>query len=210
MGKPTLRQHAYGSIQGWIENGQLVKGTMTSEVQLCRSLDMSRTPVRAALQQLELEGYLRIVSKHGVLILDSSSQRVSDLLELIVSLSLFAVGSLWISEQQEDLIHFSEQKEDVFQKLLNSQEGTEKEFIQFEYELLRDLLALCHNAELEHLFQTVTRRLFWQHNEKRWHTLYRLNTQKHVNMLILSTAKGPEPFREAIFSYISSLKRTWI
>ncbi|MDG0809910.1 GntR family transcriptional regulator [Cohnella rhizosphaerae] len=91
MGKPTLRQQAYARILEMIETGECPMGSVTSEVQLGRRLDMSRTPVRAALQQLELEGYVRIASKHGVLILDSSSQRVGDLLELIAAMALFAV-----------------------------------------------------------------------------------------------------------------------
>ncbi|BBH23043.1 hypothetical protein Back11_43880 [Paenibacillus baekrokdamisoli] len=209
MGTPTLRQQAYVMIHEWIVTGKLPKGTVTSEVQISRSLDMSRTPVRAALQQLELEGYLRIVSKHGILILDSSSQRVSDLLELIASLELFAVNSIWISMQQEDLIAYSNNKKEAFQVLLRSEGNNGAALIQFEYDMLLEILTLCHNTEMLTLFRNVTARLFWALNEKRWHTPYHLETRSHVQELILSLGISADHFRTALFVYIQHLKQTW-
>ena len=88
----TLRDEAYTRIRAWIESGELAKGAVTSEAKLCARLDMSRTPIRAALQRLELEGYVRIVPKHGVLVLDASAERVGDALDLAAALLLVAAG----------------------------------------------------------------------------------------------------------------------
>ena len=207
--KSTLRERAYEQIFCWIVDGQLQQGIVTSEVELSKLLDMSRTPVRSALQQLELEGYVRVVPKHGVLILDSSAQRVGDLLEVIASLLLFAINRLWMSDRQEELFRFSEQRSSAFHLLCDSDEASSPALVQFELELLRDLLDLAHNLESIRIFQNAADRLFWHRNDGRWHSPHQHDTKKQVVELILALAQRPEKFRDTLFAYLYSLKRTW-
>jgi DNA-binding GntR family transcriptional regulator len=48
----------YDSLRGLIVRGQLVPGARIPEVEVAARLGVSRTPVRAALQRLEQEGYV--------------------------------------------------------------------------------------------------------------------------------------------------------
>lgn len=48
----------YDSLRGLIVRGQLAPGTRIPEVEVAKRLGVSRTPVRAALQRLEQEGYV--------------------------------------------------------------------------------------------------------------------------------------------------------
>ncbi|CAI6067319.1 GntR family transcriptional regulator [Cohnella sp. JJ-181] len=209
MGNPSLRQQAYARILAMIENGECPKGSVTSEVQLGRMLDMSRTPVRAALQQLELEGYVRIASKHGVLILDSSSQRVSDLLELIASMALFAVSAA-IPARQELLLAWSRGMSEAYRALIGADPEDVGALAAFEYELLSRLIMLCNNSEMTKAYQTAASRLFWQQNVGRWKAPYAARTREQVAELIEAAARGPESFREALFDYLHTLKLTWL
>ncbi|MEK0312555.1 GntR family transcriptional regulator [Cohnella sp. 56] len=208
MGKPTLRQQAYARILHMIETGECPKGSVTSEVQLGRLLDMSRTPVRAALQQLELEGYVRIASKHGVLILDSSSQRVGDLLELIGSMALFAVSAAFPAGQ-ETLPTWSRGMSEAYGALSARDPADIGALAAFEYELLNGLILRCNNSEMTKAFQTYAARLFWHRNVGRWQAPYAGRTRVQVAKLIEAVAAGPEPFREALFDYLHTLKLTW-
>ncbi|SFA81846.1 DNA-binding transcriptional regulator, GntR family [Cohnella sp. OV330] len=208
MGKPTLRQQAYARILDMIETGECPKGSVTSEVQLGRQLDMSRTPIRAALQQLELEGYVRIASKHGVLILDSSSQRVGDLLELIGSMALFAVGAAFPAGP-EVLRAWSRGMSEAYRTLNDGDPEDIGALVAFEYELLNGLILRCNNSEMTKAFQTYASRLFWHRNVARWQAPYSGRTRVQVAKLIAAVAAGPEPFREALFDYLHTLKLTW-
>ena len=50
---------AYETIRDQIMFGELLAGTKLVELDLAERLDMSRTPIRDALRQLELEGLVR-------------------------------------------------------------------------------------------------------------------------------------------------------
>lgn len=209
MGKPTLRQQAYARILDMIETGECPKGSVTSEVQLGRRLDMSRTPIRAALQQLELEGYVRIASKHGVLILDSSSQRVGDLLELIASMALFAVSAV-SPAGKESLRAWAREMSEAYSAVSNGGPEDFGALAAFEYELLNGLILRCNNSEMTKAFQTYASRLFWHRNIRRWQAPHAGRTRVQVAKLIEAVSAGPEPFREALFDYLHTLKLTWL
>ena len=208
MSRPSLRQQAYTQILAMIENGDLSKGAVTSEVHLSQVLDMSRTPVRAALQQLELEGYVRIASKHGVLILDSSSQRVGDLLDFIASMALFCVSAAFLSKAKE-LRDLSQEMIEAYQSHRSANPFKVQALIDFEYELIKRLIKLSNNNEMEKSYQTLISRLFWKQNEGRWRAPYSLQTNENIETLIKSISTDFESFRFALLDYIRTLKLTW-
>lgn len=53
-----LEVDAYNAIKKMILDGELASGTVISEAELCKKLEMSRTPVRVALNRLDIEGYI--------------------------------------------------------------------------------------------------------------------------------------------------------
>ena len=208
MSMPSLRQQAYDRILAMIENAELPRGAVSSEVALAQKLDMSRTPVRAALQQLELEGYVRIVSKHGVLILDLSSQRVGDLLEIIASLAMFSVSVVHASKANE-LKDISTGMMERFQSLKSAIPLDCSALIAFEYDLIKNLISLCSNNEMSKSYQNSASRLFWNQNDRRWLAPYSYQTIEQVENLIRSIGLEFETYRHALFEYLRTLKMTW-
>lgn len=208
MASPNLREQAYARILAMIENGDIPKGGVTSEIGLAEKLDMSRTPVRAALQQLELEGYVRIVSKHGVLILDSSSQRVGDLLDIMASLALFSVSNAHFSKPKE-LHDISLDMIEAFHTLKNANTLYPNALIAFEHALLHRFLLLSNNNEMAKSFQSSTSRLFWNQNTRRWLAPYDNQTTEKVEALIHAVGMDFNNFRLALFDYVRLLKLTW-
>ncbi|WNQ13958.1 GntR family transcriptional regulator [Paenibacillus aurantius] len=209
MRTPSLRHHAYQSIHQWIVSGQLPKGTSTSEGALSSMLDMSRTPVRAALQQLEQEGYVRIAPKHGVIILDSSSQRVSDLLEILISLVLFSVHAAWELKHQE-LLEYSSKQLQSFRVLLNLDTVDADSLVIFEYGYMLGLIRIGRNEEMSVQFQNTASRVFWSANNKRWKAPYQAETTHAIGQLLMAIPIGLGAFRESLFLYLQIIKRTWL
>ncbi|NEU32187.1 GntR family transcriptional regulator [bacterium LRH843] len=204
--KKSLREQAYEIIHHWIVTGKLPKRQATSELQLSSMLDMSRTPIRSALQQLEHEGYVKIAPKHGVIILDSSAQRVGDLLDLLISLVLFSVTVVWEARHQE-LIECTTTLSESFQK---TEEHNPNDCIQYEFDMLHIFIQLSQNEEMDKLFLQTTSRLFWSNNCKRWKAPNHIETKNTLQQLIHSVPKGVEPFREQLFLYLKILKQTWL
>ncbi|SDY02352.1 GntR family transcriptional regulator [Paenibacillus sp. CF384] len=235
MPRQSLRDEAYHIIYEQIIGGALAKGAVTSEVQLSRQLDMSRTPVRAALQQLENEGFLRIIPKHGVLVLDSSAQRVGDLLELLTALLLYAVTSVRLRDEaalgdlSRQLVHELESLLAASDELSLEISGGyspaleiacdhrpalepagELALCQFEYDFVSRVIALSHNQEMQQTLANSASRLFWAGNKKRWIAPYRLEMGDTLHSLLSRLTADTDSFIEAMNKYLHMLKKTWI
>lgn len=76
--KPLSRR-AYEAIFAAIQDGQLSPGSLVRETDLTEWLEMSRTPLRDALQRLEAQGLLRLQSHRGILISTLDRPAVTEL-----------------------------------------------------------------------------------------------------------------------------------
>lgn len=212
MKELSLRELAYENIRAWIHSQVLQKGSVTSEVQLSHKLDMSRTPVRAALQQLEIEGYLRIIPKHGILILESSAQRVGDLLDLIFSMMLF---SFEFNRQfnPQSLRELNPYIEEFTHTLSDKREQFVPEPVTLslmELKLFQKLVSLSRNIELERLFEQSVERLYWLGNVRRWKPPYRIETEASLIPLLMALIDNSDEFRIRLLVYLQTLKKTWV
>jgi DNA-binding GntR family transcriptional regulator len=74
-----LSLRAYDAIFAAIQSGRLTPGSRVREAELTAWLEMSRTPLRDALQRLEREGLLSLQSHRGVQILQLDRQAIIEL-----------------------------------------------------------------------------------------------------------------------------------
>lgn len=65
---------AYERVREMILSGQLAPGSVVTEAELVRKLEMSRTPVREALHRLETAGYLRSARDVGYVVIELSER----------------------------------------------------------------------------------------------------------------------------------------
>ncbi|SHN34811.1 GntR family transcriptional regulator [Gracilibacillus kekensis] len=77
--KQSLHTHIKNELLSRIKNSTFQKGEkIPTELELCKEFDVSRTTVRAALNQLTLEGYLERVQGRGTFVADKKvSQTLS-------------------------------------------------------------------------------------------------------------------------------------
>ncbi|VAX38775.1 Transcriptional regulator, GntR family [hydrothermal vent metagenome] len=64
----SLRKKAYTHIRKKLILGQLPAGTQLSEPEIAKELGMSRTPVREALHQMEMEGLVKCYPRLGTVV----------------------------------------------------------------------------------------------------------------------------------------------
>ncbi|NBD24007.1 GntR family transcriptional regulator [Paenibacillus glycinis] len=210
MSQRSLRDQAYHSIYAQIVAGTLAHGTVTSEVQLGSQLDMSRTPVRAALQRLETEGFVRIIPKHGVLVLDASARRTGDLLELIAAMLLFAViGARRLDP--ESLSGLSMELGAELQARLDAGSlGDGPEGLgSFELAALSRIIALGHNREMDDTLTRTAARLLWTTAARRWAAPHRGEMAAVMRSLLDGLPEPIEAFQDALLRYLHILKKTW-
>lgn len=205
MNRPSLRTIAYEAILASIVSGQMPEGAVTSEIELARRLDMSRTPIRAALQQLEMEGFVRIAPKHGILIIPLSAERVSDLLETWLALVSF------VYEQHKRMRPAKiADVASIFLRCIEDAAGeTAQAAAKVEGEMWLQWVSLAHNEEIIRLFRTTTARLRWHRNDRRWRSPHRIETEPCLKNLLAATTSSPETGAPDFFSYLHILKKTW-
>ncbi len=77
-GNPT-RTHVFKELERAIFDGALSPGTILTEVKLSTELGVSRTPVREALMQLELEGLVKTIPGKGMVVVGVTESDMNDI-----------------------------------------------------------------------------------------------------------------------------------
>lgn len=78
----SLRAKVFKSIRQDILNGKYQRGDELTESGLGAALGVSRTPVREALRQLELEGLVELVPNKGAFVTGISNKDIQDIYEI--------------------------------------------------------------------------------------------------------------------------------
>jgi DNA-binding GntR family transcriptional regulator len=87
-----LRELVLDAIREAIINGILQPRERLMEIQLAEELGVSRTPVREALRNLELEGFIVMVPRKGAYVADLSIKDIVDVFEIRAALEGLAAG----------------------------------------------------------------------------------------------------------------------
>jgi DNA-binding GntR family transcriptional regulator len=89
-----LKVKAYRELKQLIQGGTLAGGQFLSERQLADRLKMSKTPIKAALERLELEGFVTVSPQQGIVVRQLTIQEVADQFELRMALECYVVKSV--------------------------------------------------------------------------------------------------------------------
>lgn len=122
-----LSTDLFARLRKDILQGTLKSGYKLTEQQVCKQYEVSRTPVREAFKQLELEGLIEIIPNRGAFIVGFSKQDIEDMYELRKAYEVLAVKWAILRmtkeefEELEEAFEFMEfytQKNDI-EKMLN-------------------------------------------------------------------------------------------
>jgi len=81
----------YEDLRQMIMNFDLFPGTRITETEIAENFSVSRTPVREALQRLELEGLVTIMPKQGCFVRPVDIQTISEYYDVRVALEAAAI-----------------------------------------------------------------------------------------------------------------------
>ncbi|MBI5445265.1 MAG: GntR family transcriptional regulator [Deltaproteobacteria bacterium] len=83
---PSLKERVIRELRHAITQGEYPPGAHLTEAALCERFQVSRTPVREALNQLEMEGFLKIIPAAGARVVELSLQQAVDIYDVLVVL----------------------------------------------------------------------------------------------------------------------------
>jgi DNA-binding GntR family transcriptional regulator len=81
-----LRSQVYEYLRHELKEGKLKPGIFVSINQIMKNLDLSRTPLRDALLQLQTEGFVTFLPQRGIRINELSQQDIEDMYEMLGAL----------------------------------------------------------------------------------------------------------------------------
>jgi DNA-binding GntR family transcriptional regulator len=110
---PNLTEMTYLSIKKSMLTGSLEPSFRLTEELLATQLGISKSPVREALNRLEVEGLIRIEARRGASVRNFTPKEIADIYDLRVVLELHSIGAANITP-------------DVLTYLADSIERTEK------------------------------------------------------------------------------------
>lgn len=91
---PLLKERAYRELKRLIQNADFPPGSFLSERQLAGKLGMSKTPIKAALELLEAEGYLSVAPQQGIVVRDLTLEEIADQFEIREALETYVLRTL--------------------------------------------------------------------------------------------------------------------
>lgn len=90
LGYKTLKECVYDYLSRELESGRLRRGDTIDENELCERLNVSRTPIREALIQLETEGFVKILSRRHIYVNELNLDDIENIYQVIGALEAAA------------------------------------------------------------------------------------------------------------------------
>ncbi len=99
----TLRSDVREHILQMIQSRKLVPGDKVREADICKELNLSRTPVREALIQLATEDILKSTPNRGFTVNKKSTREKQDIYDVLASLDALVAELAFDNVTQEDI-----------------------------------------------------------------------------------------------------------
>ena len=153
----SLKEQVYDFLRDEMRKGQILPGSAIDMEETSKQLGVSRTPLRDALLQLEMEGFVNIYPRRGIVVNILSLQEIKNYYEIIGALESIAL-----------LLAFEKIRESEIKTMEKQVEGMKKaiEADNFDIYYERNLkfhdvyLDLCGNENLVKIVRTLKKRLY--------------------------------------------------
>lgn len=154
----SLKDKAYDELKELIISGKLEANERIDEDFLSKSLNVSRTPVREAINRLEQEGWINIVPRKGMFVNNISLKEINDIFQVRSNLEPIILEMAFYKINREDLIDLKEKFLDFSNKTsLTPEEKKALDTLDNELHLL--ILKNCNNNFIIKMMENV-----YEHN----------------------------------------------
>ncbi len=147
----TLSDSLFFELRKDILQGKLRSGEKLSEQKVCSMYGISRTPVREAFRQLELEGLLETIPNRGAFVLGLTSRDIRDLYEMRKAFETIAVRCAINRITKEEMERLEEAYE--FMEFYTGRNDEEK-MLNINMDFHGLIYAASHNRMLSHTLST--------------------------------------------------------
>jgi DNA-binding GntR family transcriptional regulator len=158
----TLKEKAYQEVRRLIITGEIKPGDFLSERSLVERLEMSRTPIRSALDRLEIEGFIKQSPKQGVVVEEISINRAFDIYELRIAIESYVVNKLSLRTIQDSEIKRLQENLNQQKLLIDTEMYDNASFLAFlslDLEFHNELIKIVENKEFIQIMDQIQDKL---------------------------------------------------
>ena len=144
--KHSLGSRVFHTIRENILSGKYAQGEELKEKTIGEELGVSRTPVREALRQLELEGLVSIIPNKGAYVVGISKKDMQDIYEIRCRLEGLCArwAAEYITKEQLD-----ELEEIVFRAEFHAKKGNAEQLVELDNQFHETLYKAAGSKELQ-------------------------------------------------------------
>ena len=153
----SMRRQLFDYLSNQIETGVLTPGSLINVRKLTEELNVSRTPLREALAQLETQGFVTIMPQRGVLINVLTYEELLNIYEILGALESQVLDTVFdcIDAKKIDAMeHYNQVMAQAIAKEQN------RKFHETNIKLHRVFLDLSSNGELTNYVSNLKLKLF--------------------------------------------------
>ena len=153
----TLKEQVYDYLRKKIETGELKPGARINLKETSEKLGISKTPLRDALLQLEVEGFVTIKPRSGIVVNKLSLENIKDYYQIIGALESAA---LLDAKGKLSSIEINEMKQINENMAMALNEGNFELYYEYNLKLHHSFMKYCNNSELKHMIEVKRKRLY--------------------------------------------------
>ena len=187
--KYSLRGRVFNKIREDILSGKYKENDELKEIAIGEELGVSRTPVREAFRQLELEGLIQIVPNKGAYVTGITIEDVKDI--YMIRSKLEGLCAAWACEHITDE-QLEEMEENIYLAKFHAERGHFEQMAELDSRFHEILYESCNSKMLEHLlkdFHQYVQRV----RKKTLSTTERGIASNHEHQMIMEAIKSKNP-----------------
>lgn len=148
----TIRRKVYNHLREQILRGEYEPHERLFETRISEEIGVSRTPIREALHNLELEGLIECLPKVGYVVKPISEEEVAEICELRGLVE--ALAARWASEKARDKL-VAELQKNIAASEKKLEQGAARAFVELDAQFHEIIARLSGSKRLLELAQTL-------------------------------------------------------
>jgi DNA-binding GntR family transcriptional regulator len=153
----SLKEQVYEYLSGQLEKGEIRPGTTLNLDETSQKLGVSRTPLRDALLQLEMEGFVSILPRRGVIVNHLTLQDIRSYYEIIGALESTALLAAFEKMSRSQIKRMYDLNSEMEKAI---EQDNFNQYYQKNLKFHNIFLDLCGNPNLVKIVNTLKRRLY--------------------------------------------------
>ncbi len=200
----SLRTKIYHRLKNAILDGVYKPGESLIEMRLAKELGVSRTPIREAIRQLELEGLVSSIPNKGVIVEGVSPQDVEDI--YTIRKMIEGLAARWAAEQISDA-QLKELKDTLDLMEFYTEKGNVEKVSEMDSRFHDVIFRACNSRSLEsvltsfHHFIQRARLVSVKANGRAAHSL-----EEHRCIYEALAVRDPDAAEKAMVNHVGSAR----